>query len=324
MTALPAPFRLSQRPRGGVSCDETGLRVGDTQLLEKIGVSDPAWRPRRLEDLNDELSRAYGFPVDLAPKQRQLASIAKALTCGDLVLAQISALHLRLPDPPEADADRSDLVFRLAASGLLNKILWDESLHPRWPTGSPDSAGGQFAPAGEVGSTSAPADGTQAAPPASGASADQQRTLHFQTTIFDDDGTITGRFFINPASRTGGSVVQKVVSIDVSAGVAAKPVIGWEAWSVAPGAITSDNVQDDTWLAPQRGPPRPSVATTTTITAEARFYPGITQADLVMKYGFTKNGSDFSGELMSTKNDPNLPLDHASAPLTRSRKFIKW
>jgi hypothetical protein len=323
MTPLSAPLRLSQRRGHGVSCDETGLRVGETQLLEHDQTVDPAWRPRRLEDLNDELSRSYGFPVDLGPKKGQLASIAKALACGDLPLAQIGALHLRLPDPPEADADRTELLFRLAASGLLNKGDWDESLHPRWPIGSPDGVGGQFAPAGEAGSASPPADSSHAPPSASDASADQQRKLNFQTTSVDANGAVTGSFFVIPASKVGGAIVQKVVSVDVSAGVTTNKLIGWEAWFIAPGANTVDG-GEDTWSAPPPAPPRPSVGTTRTITTEARFYEGMTQADLVRNYGFTKNGSGFSGELMSTKNDPNLPVDHATAPLKRSKNFILW
>lgn len=44
------------------------------------------------------------------------------------------------------------LANELKASGLL-KADWDPSKHPRWPAGSPDSTGGQFAPVG------APTDG---------------------------------------------------------------------------------------------------------------------------------------------------------------------
>lgn len=40
-----------------------------------------------------------------------------------------------------------DLVRQLRISGLL-KQDWDPQKHPRWPAGSPDSVGGQFAPAG--------------------------------------------------------------------------------------------------------------------------------------------------------------------------------
>jgi len=58
------------------------------------------------------------------------------------------ALHLRFPDPPDLKKSAGDvqvfidLARRLDASGLL-KGDWDPSLHPRWPTGSPDSAGGR-------------------------------------------------------------------------------------------------------------------------------------------------------------------------------------
>src|SRR5690348_9040710 len=46
----------------------------------------------------------------------------------------------------QAGSATVDLARALQASGLL-KAEWDEEKHPRWPAGSPDSAGGQFAPA---------------------------------------------------------------------------------------------------------------------------------------------------------------------------------
>jgi hypothetical protein len=95
-----------------------------------------------------------------------LAAICRALNRGDLIHAQIATLHLQIPDPPRMEksgpvgSSTSDLDHVLRASGLL-KVEWDEEKHPRWPAGSPDSVGGQFAPfdAG-VGSPQPVAQGT--------------------------------------------------------------------------------------------------------------------------------------------------------------------
>jgi hypothetical protein len=57
-------FRLADTPGTGVSCDENGLFVGETSLLEKARgrLGRPARRPRALSDLNRDLSRQYGLP----------------------------------------------------------------------------------------------------------------------------------------------------------------------------------------------------------------------------------------------------------------------
>jgi len=145
-------FRLGQATEDAVFCDADGLSVGDVDLLER--ASDPrganGWRPRATAQLNRELSQCYGLPIEIEPKARGLKSVADALARGDLVHAQMVALHLRLPDPPKFAKSVGDvkalvdLASRLDASGLL-KGDWDPALHPRWPAGSQDSVGGQFA-----------------------------------------------------------------------------------------------------------------------------------------------------------------------------------
>jgi hypothetical protein len=82
-----------------------------------------------------------------------LAGVCRALNRGDLIHAQIATLHLQIPEPPVVTkaAQRMDAAFdlvrELRISGLL-KQDWDPQKHPRWPAGSPDSVGGQFAPGG--------------------------------------------------------------------------------------------------------------------------------------------------------------------------------
>jgi hypothetical protein len=105
-----------------------------------------------MDELNRDLSKRYGVPVEFDAKLEALAAIARALDRGDLLHAHIATLHLQIPDPPSlANATRSAseviaLAKQLHASGLL-KRGWDPSKHPRWPAGSPDSVGGRFAPA---------------------------------------------------------------------------------------------------------------------------------------------------------------------------------
>jgi hypothetical protein len=78
--------------------------------------------------------------------------VCRALNRGDLIHAQIATLHLQIPDPPpltksaQTPNESIDLARQLRASGL-RKQEWDEEKHPRWAAGSPDSVGGQFAPA---------------------------------------------------------------------------------------------------------------------------------------------------------------------------------
>lgn len=151
-------FRLGRRPGEGVFCDAEGLSVGEVALLERSSDLDEEqrWRPRPVTELNRDLSRCYGLPIDIEPKTNGLEAIAKALGLGDLAHAQLVALHLRLPDPPKPEKSEGDvealidLARRLDASNLLKRD-WDASLHPRWPQGSQDSAGGRFAPAGSQG-----------------------------------------------------------------------------------------------------------------------------------------------------------------------------
>jgi hypothetical protein len=146
-------FGLSEQRGHGVSCDENGVFVGAVPLVEPChGCAGlRKFRPRPLADLNRELSKRYGMPLDLSAKTASLAAIAQALSRGDILHARIATLHLEIPDPPSlAKAVQSiteviALAKELRASGLL-KADWDPEKHPRWPAGSPDSTGGRFAP----------------------------------------------------------------------------------------------------------------------------------------------------------------------------------
>jgi hypothetical protein len=125
-------FRL--RP-GQIECDAGGLRIGGVALLARDAKG--AWTRRDERDLNRELSKLYGFPLDVGHNRRRIDSVAAALGNGDLARAQIGALLLRLPDPPASAGvqpgalEKRRLARDLAACGLLKADAdWDEK-HPR-------------------------------------------------------------------------------------------------------------------------------------------------------------------------------------------------
>jgi hypothetical protein len=156
-------FALSNQPGYGVSCGATGVFVGAVPLLESCRNCGgfQKWRPRPLDEINRDLSRRYGVPVEFGAKIEGLVAIARALDRGDLLHAHIATLHLEIPDPPaltkgaQSTVELVALAKELSASGMLERD-WDPLKHPRWPAGSPDSIGGRFAPAdAEVDSASA-------------------------------------------------------------------------------------------------------------------------------------------------------------------------
>jgi hypothetical protein len=75
-----------------------------------------------------------------------LAAVAVALSTDDLSLAQIAAVHLRLPDLPDeatrAALEAGDLLTKHVGDRLA-RAAWDDAEHPR--TGTPPNPG-WFAP----------------------------------------------------------------------------------------------------------------------------------------------------------------------------------
>ena len=152
-------FRLSDE---GVRCDQNGLFIGGAPMLIRSTRPDGGhvWAMRPANEQNNDLSIRYGFPIDIAAKREGLARVAQALERGDVALAQISALLLRLPDPPTLAKDGTaraprNLTRQLLESGLL-KADWDPTQHPR--AGQPPNPG-WFAPKDD-----APADAGGVAP----------------------------------------------------------------------------------------------------------------------------------------------------------------
>ena len=167
-------FRL--RP-GGIECDAGGLRVGGVALLARDAKG--AWARRDEGDLNRELSKRYGFPLDIGRKRGGVDTVAAALANGELARAQIAALLLQLPDPSVSRDDQPDrlekrrLADGLAACGLLKADAdWDEK-HPR--TGAPPNPG-WFAPTSAAAAADEPKSGLS---PATGAPAPRGAALAF-------------------------------------------------------------------------------------------------------------------------------------------------
>lgn len=126
---------------GGIECDKDGLRVGGVTLLALNAKG--GWTPRDDRDLATDLSRLYGFPVDIGSKRAGLTVVATALQSGDIAKAQIAALHLQLPEPinnrSAQETDRENLARDLIACGLLKADADGDAKHPR--TGSPPNPG---------------------------------------------------------------------------------------------------------------------------------------------------------------------------------------
>jgi len=133
-------FRLHS---GAIECDADGLRVGGVALLARDAKG--SWTRRDGSELNRELSKLYGLPLDCERKGRALDAVAAALTNGELARAQIGALLLRFPDPPASASGHADglekrrLVDGLVVGGLLKADAdWDDK-HPR--AGAPPNPG---------------------------------------------------------------------------------------------------------------------------------------------------------------------------------------
>ncbi len=141
---MPAGYHLWRLSAGGdrnlgLCCTEEGLFLGGTPLIEQRGGT---YVVRPQADLDRLFGRAYcGETAAVARVIRGLAAVASALGRNNLALAQIAAVHLRLPDLPDtlvrAALEAEDLLIKRGSAA------WDEARHPR--TGTPPNPG-WFAP----------------------------------------------------------------------------------------------------------------------------------------------------------------------------------
>jgi hypothetical protein len=145
-------MNVFQLRKGDVECDENGLRVGGDDLLEKYQSGNRnRWRVAELSVVECALSRAYGCEIDAKGKLGALNIVARALDEGDIPLAQIAALLLKLPGSPSRNpVDRRTLGKTLQENGWLLKY-WEPDEHPRAGV-APNP--GWFAPKDEGGESS--------------------------------------------------------------------------------------------------------------------------------------------------------------------------
>jgi hypothetical protein len=157
----------------GVSCSKDGVFVGEVPLLKRTRVpgGTDQWQPRDLHDINSDLSKRFGLPIEFGQKIAGLKVVTHAIGRDDIARAQFATLHLQIPEPPSltksarTTSEVVDLARRLHASGLL-KLDWDPEKHPRWPAGSSGGVGGEFAPAGSEAENSTSEDSGAALIPA--------------------------------------------------------------------------------------------------------------------------------------------------------------
>jgi hypothetical protein len=67
---LSQRFRLAKTRGAGVVCDEQGLFVGQTPLLERASEEGAGqhWRARPLAEIDRDLSQSYGVLVEFGRK----------------------------------------------------------------------------------------------------------------------------------------------------------------------------------------------------------------------------------------------------------------
>jgi hypothetical protein len=83
---------------GRIECDADALRVGGVALLARDTRS--VWARRDERDINRELSKLYGFPLDFGRMRRGVDAVAAALSSGELARALIGHCCRNFPTLP--------------------------------------------------------------------------------------------------------------------------------------------------------------------------------------------------------------------------------
>jgi len=147
-------WRLSQAGPDnlGLACTDEGLVLGRTSLIER---RDGRYVVREQREIARLLKRAYSEDLPVSRLMGGLATVASALNANDRCLAHIAAVHLRIPDLPNADVrqaiDVEDALVKLARPSTgqaaeVRKASPDDPLHPGWPAGTEGGRGGKFRP----------------------------------------------------------------------------------------------------------------------------------------------------------------------------------
>jgi hypothetical protein len=141
LNALIGHFRLAaETETRGLRCDLDGLSLAGVALLRKTAEG---FASRRDDEVGALLLAAYGEVFDTQRLTRALSATAAALNRGDLALATIAAVHLRLPTLGKAEASRI-----AAVEDFLRKYNPDQprDWHGRWTTEGDGPDGSSAAP----------------------------------------------------------------------------------------------------------------------------------------------------------------------------------
>jgi hypothetical protein len=127
-------FKLASDPRQpGLACLRDGLTLAGYPLLFDNGEG---LSPRPATEIQDVLDAVYGADSGLAADNlmRGLASVARSLSKGDLPLAMIGSVLLRLPDVPNSRTFSKTLPERSAKFAYNQAELRD--VNGRWTAGA--------------------------------------------------------------------------------------------------------------------------------------------------------------------------------------------
>jgi hypothetical protein len=122
----------------GLACTDDGLLLGQTPLVER---RNGRFVPRDRHEIARLLTGVFSEGLAVDRLMPGLATVASALNANDPALARIAAVHLRIPDLPNAAARNA-----MIAEDVLIKYArdqdsgdWNPALHPR--TGVPPNPG---------------------------------------------------------------------------------------------------------------------------------------------------------------------------------------
>jgi hypothetical protein len=135
-------FKLYQDPKGrGLRCDPDGLFLAGEALLERD--EECRFRPRSDADIRKILDSAYGAKTNWESRIRSVSVVAKALNNGDIALAMMAALLMRMPEP-------GGTIRIVDVDGVLAKAGFDpdepRDERGRWVTGG-ENNGAHLVPA---------------------------------------------------------------------------------------------------------------------------------------------------------------------------------
>ncbi len=131
-------FKLASDPRQpGLACLRDGLALAGHPLLFDSGEG---LSPRSVSDIQEVLDAAYGWDADIKADDLMpgLASVARFLNKGDLALAMIGSVLLRLPDIPDSSPLAKAARDRAAKTGYDPAQPRDDN--GRWTQGAGSGA----------------------------------------------------------------------------------------------------------------------------------------------------------------------------------------